>query len=171
MKQTKSKKLLISLLLGLLLFVNIVLPMAMRSINSYAATVKDEQGYVDEERDNEIQPRAFTTLSVSVNGGEGNVWATVRNDFTLFPSTVLVIVELYSSLTYTDNYNKMTLEAINQIDDLDMGNTVSAIASTGGVDKYWLGRVKYNDGSTGGWKYKDTGCCKISASGEFLGYI
>ena len=37
----------------------------------------------------------FTSLSLTINGGEGKVWTTVKNDVTLFPATVQFILELY----------------------------------------------------------------------------
>lgn len=51
----------------------------------------------------------YTSLSLSINGGDGRVWATVRNDITIFPATVMVIVELYSSDEYEENHENMTI--------------------------------------------------------------
>ena len=57
----------------------------------------------EESTESGIEPRLFTSLSISLNGGNGKVWATVKNDFTLFPSTVLVIVQLYTSYNYCES--------------------------------------------------------------------
>lgn len=43
-----------------------------------------------------------TSLSLSINSGNGKVWATVKNDLTVFSSTVIVIVQLYSSDSYAE---------------------------------------------------------------------
>lgn len=85
----------------------------------------------------------YTALSLSINGGNSRVWATVKNDFTLFPATVIVVVELYSSNTYYEDYRQMTLISRNTTPDLDMGDTIRAEASTGGVQKYWQARMRY----------------------------
>ncbi len=43
----------------------------------------------------EIEPRGWITkLSLSINGGDGQVWGTVKNTFTLFPATVRVYAEI-----------------------------------------------------------------------------
>ena len=111
----------------------------------------------------------YTSLSISINGGNGKVWTTVRNDSTIFPATVYVIVELYSSETFTENYQNMKLEATNQIGDLDWRKTITAEASTGGVQKYWLGRTRYQvDGRE--WKEMKTAICLYDANGNFITY-
>lgn len=111
-----------------------------------------------------------TSLSLSINSGDGKVWATVKNDFTLLPSTVVVIVQLYSSDTYAESYTEMELVCMNSIADLDMGKTISTEAETGGVEKFWLARMRYKIDSNV-WQSRQTGACKISGDGEFLGYI
>ena len=117
-------------------------------------------------------PRLFAHLTLSISGGDGrgNIYATVKNEFTLFPSTVVVIVQLYSSDTYAESYEQMTLVSANSTSDLDMGNTITTEASTGGVEKFWLARMRYKI-DNGSWEYRQTAACRISGSGEFLGYV
>lgn len=64
----------------------------------------------------------------------------------------------------------MTLASYNETGDLDMGKTITTEASTGGVEKYWLAKMRYKINNDE-WKSKDTGVCRISGSGEFLGYM
>ena len=122
---------------------------------------------VAEEVNDEKSPRVFTSLSISLNGGDGKVWTTVKNDFTLFPSTVYVVVQLYCSDTYQEDYRNMTLVSSNSITDLDMGKTITAEASTNGKQQYWIGRMRYKIGG-GDWEERIAGPAKYSASGDFI---
>lgn len=120
--------------------------------------------------DETAEPLLFTSLTISLNGGDGKVWATVKNEFTLFPSTVLVIVQLYYSYTYCESYTDMVLISENSSTDLDIGKTVIAEASTDGEQKYWMGRMRYKiDG--GSWKEKTVGVLLYSADGEYIGIL
>ena len=85
----------------------------------------------------------FTTLSLSLFAESGEVSAVVRNDFTLGFSTVRAYVYLYSSEEYTENYEAMTLEAKNDASDLNIFCELRAAASTGGISKYWVARMRY----------------------------
>lgn len=85
----------------------------------------------------------YTSLSLSMDGGSGRVWATAKNDLTIFPSTVRVTVELYCSDVYYASYENMTLAASNSISDLNMGESITVNCSTGGKQKYWQGRMVY----------------------------
>ena len=85
----------------------------------------------------------YTSMGITLDGGNGKVWVTASNHLTILPSTVWVRVELYSSETYQSSYEDMTLVASNSIADLNMGESIIAEASTGGVQKYWCGCVKY----------------------------
>lgn len=111
----------------------------------------------------------YTSLSISINGGNGRIWTTVKNEITIFPATVYVIVELYSSENFTESYQNMKLEATNQIGDLNVGKTIKAEASTNGVQKYWLGRTRYKV-DNGAWKEMNTGICLYDANGNFIRY-
>lgn len=64
----------------------------------------------------------------------------------------------------------MELVARNTIADLNMGETLVAEASTGGVQKYWHGRVRYK-ADNNAWKELSTGTVLFSASGAYLGII
>lgn len=85
----------------------------------------------------------YTSLSFAMDGGNGRIWATAKNEVTIFPSTVKVTVELYCSDVYYASYEKMTLAAQNSIDDLNMGESITVNCSTGGKQKYWQGRMVY----------------------------
>lgn len=112
----------------------------------------------------------YTSLSLSINGGDGKVWATVKNDITIFPSDVKVIVELYASETYYESYTDMELVCMNAIEDLNMGKTITAEASTGGVQKYWHGRMRYKI-DNGAWESGTTGTLLYSADGTYLNIV
>lgn len=136
--------------------------------NVALAETTANQGFVCQTTNSEATPMGiYTYLSLSINGGDGKVWATAKNDVTLFPAKVMVVVELYSSETYSPSYLTMTLEAVRSIDDLNMGKTLTVEASTGGFQKYWQARMCYKiDG--GGWKSEVTGCILCDAEGGYL---
>lgn len=137
---------------------------------SASADTGTDESYVAEEGDEGINPRLFTSLSLAINCGDGKVWATVKNDFTLFPSTVIVIVMLYSSDTYAESFEYMDYVCANVSNDLDMGNTLTVESPTGGEEKFWLARMRYKINNDD-WESKQTTACRISADGEFLGYV
>lgn len=85
----------------------------------------------------------FTTLSLSIDGNDGYVWATATNEITIFPSTVRVIVELYSSLTYQESYLDMEQEGRKYVHDLDMGQSVTLKVPTNGIQRYWKARMLF----------------------------
>lgn len=106
-----------------------------------ANAAQDEISYENVE---EAETRGiYTSLSLSMDGGSGRVWATAKNDLTIFPSTVRVTVELYCSDVYYASYENMTLVASNSISDLNMGESITVNCSTGGKQKYWQGRMVY----------------------------
>ncbi|MCM1440165.1 MAG: hypothetical protein NC131_13330 [Roseburia sp.] len=110
----------------------------------------------------------YTSLSISLNGGNGKVWATVRNDLTILPSNVNVIVQLYYSDTYCEDYKEMTLIAYNSTTDLDMGQSIVAEASTEGQERFWIGRMRFRIDSKG-WQEDTIGPARCSANGDYLG--
>lgn len=145
---------------------------ALLFASEYGITLADGQVRAEEQQtegEEAVSPRLFATLSLTIGGGDGKVYARAKNDFTLFMSTVVVVVELYYSDTYASDYTQMTLAAVNSTADLDMGTTITAEASTGGAEGYWLGRMRYKENNDD-WKIKDTGVIRCSATGEFLGY-
>lgn len=107
-----------------------------------ANAAQDELSYYENIEEAETRG-IYTSLSLSMDGGSGRVWATAKNDVTIFPSTVKVTVELYCSDVYYASYEKMTLAAQNSIDDLNMGESITVNCSTGGKQKYWQGRMVY----------------------------
>ncbi len=159
-----KKKSIVLIALSLLLFVA-VLSLMIGTTTNYAKALDNT---TDETVDPNISTRGiYTALSISINGGNGKVWTTVRNDVTIFPSTVIVIVELYSSETFQESHLNMKLEQKVQIGDLDLHKTITAEASTGGVQKYWQGRTRYKV-DNGAWKEMSTGTCLYSANGDFI---
>ncbi len=85
----------------------------------------------------------YTDLQFVLNGENGTVTASVKNKFTLFPSTVTVNLELYRSYDLQDSVSSMTLIASNNIYDLDQGETLSVTASTEGRQSFWKARARY----------------------------
>ena len=109
----------------------------------------------------------YTSLSLSMGGGDGRIWATAKNDLTIFPATVKVTVELYCSDVYYASYEKMTLAASNSIDDLNMGKSITVNCATGGKQKYWQGRMVYKIDN----KFPETKITQImifDANGNFI---
>lgn len=130
-----------------------------------ANAAQDEISYENVE---EVETRGiFTSLSLSMDGGNGRVVVTAKNDLTIFPSTVRVIVELYCSDVAQKNYADMTLVAQKSIDDLNIGESISAEYLTGGKVKYWQGRMSYRIDNKF-WEEKTTGTMKIDADGNFI---
>ncbi len=85
----------------------------------------------------------YTDLQFALNGENGTVTASVKNKFTLFPSTVTVNLELYRSYDLQDSVSSMTLITSNNIYDLDQGETLSVTASTEGRQSFWKARARY----------------------------
>lgn len=112
----------------------------------------------------------YTSLSLSIDGGGGKVWATVKNDITIFPATIMVVVELYCSDVYEENHEDMKVVSRADSLDLNMGETLVADGSTNGEDKYWQARMRYKVDSDP-WKEKDTGTFHFDGEGELIGII
>lgn len=134
---------------------------------AFAETSTHKEGTSAIKNDNATPMGIYTHLSLSINGGNGKIWATVKNDFTLFPATVTVIVELYSSDTYQEYHTNMTLMGSNKINDLNIGKTLTIECSTDGVQKYWQARMRYKIDS-GGWNSEATSSLLFSADGTCL---
>ena len=77
----------------------------------------------------------LTRLTLTSGGGDGIVWAKVKNNFTLFPSVIVVYLELYSSYEYTEDYTEMTCVKRVMIADLNQGETLETSAPTNGDHK------------------------------------
>lgn len=98
----------------------------------------------------------FVTVNISINGDENTVWTTAKHEFSIFSSTVIVYLYLYCSDTYQESYTNMTLVSSNYSSNLTLGNSITASGSTGGVPKYWLGRMYYKI-DNGNWQESVTG--------------
>lgn len=85
----------------------------------------------------------LTTLVLTIDGNDGYVWAKATNKITIFPSTVRVIVELYSSMTYQESYLDMEQEGRKYVHDLDMGQSVTLKVPTNGIQRYWKARMLF----------------------------
>lgn len=159
---TRTKLVSMTLILILILFSII----CFGSISSaYAETVVVENSEIKVNGDEEAVPYGlFTNLTLSIDGGNGQVWATAKNKFTMFSSSIPVVVEIYSSDTYQESYTNMTLESRNYINNLKMGQTVTATASTNGQQKYWKGRMYFNIDNKG-WDEEVTSTWLCDANG------
>lgn len=136
---SKVKKLFISVLSVLLIGAQSV---AFASCgNETADSGSEKKTSVTEE--NGAPLGIYTDLQFALNGENGTVTASVKNKFTLFPSTVTVNLELYRSYDLQDSVSSMTLIASNNIYDLDQGETLSVTASTEGRQSFWKARASY----------------------------
>ncbi len=155
----KIKKVAISVLLLL----SVVMCLSFNVKSTKAETVKKD--YVVNVNEEIVPQGIYTDLNFSLNGGNGQVWFSVKNKFTLFPSIVMVHVELYRSDTYRESYTEMTLVASNYIYDLDQGNTISAVYQTNGKQSYWKGRAYYKIDSAS-WNEKLSATILFNADGK-----
>ena len=115
----------------------------------------------------EAERGLFTSISLSIGGEDGRIWAQAKNEFTLFPSVIIVYVELYSSNTYQESYTAMELEGREYIADLNIGETLELSVSTGGEQKYWMARMRYKFDDRD-WVEKTTDALLYSAAGVCL---
>ncbi len=163
-KRWLSAMLMASLFAGtVFLYGNTVAASAEEPNDSSSAMITETEG--------DVSTRGiFTSLSLSINGGDGRIWVTVRNDVTIFPSTVNVIVELYCSEEYQESHENMTVADRQATLDLNMGDSIVAESSTGGKQMYWQGRMRYKVDNKA-WETRDTGTLLYSAEGEFLNII
>lgn len=117
----------------------------------------------------EADPRGLiANLSIRMGSEGDRIWGQAKNNFTLFPSTIEVYVELYSSTEYPYSFREMELEAEDYTADLNMGDALRVYASTGGEQKYWLARMRYKFDDRN-WAEELTPIAIYSADGEFLG--
>lgn len=132
-------------LLSVLLSAGTVIGVGALSAKAEASSEQEiEMELINATTGGEVEPYGlFTNLTLSMDGENGEVWAKVKNTFTLFPATVYVYVELYSSFTYQDSYLNMQLMSKNYTKDLDMNNSIEARASTNGEQKYWKARMYF----------------------------
>lgn len=148
------------------LFTGVAFLAGGNGVKASAEEVTDSAGVI--EAGDDVSTRGlFTSLSLSIDGGNGSVWATVKNDITFFPSTVMVIVELYSSIGYQESHENMTLVVRKSTLDLNMGDSIVASSPTYGVQKYWQARMRYKIDDKE-WEAKDTGTYLYNAEGEYV---
>ena len=115
----------------------------------------------------EVDRGLITNLTLGMHGEDGRIWAQVKNEFTLFPSVIIVYVELYSSKTYQESYTAMELEGREYIADLNIGETLELSVPTGGEQKYWMARMRYKFADRD-WVEKMTDALLYSAAGVCL---
>lgn len=100
--------------------------------------------YYEDNESNDIVPLGlFTQITLSIGSSDKCVWAKAHNDFTLGTSIIAVYVELFSSITYQDDYKLMILESRVYIEDLDIGRSLETSVPIGGIQRYWLARMRY----------------------------
>lgn len=106
----------------------------------------------------------ITKLELTIDGGNGQVWAIAHNKISIFASSVPVVVEIYSSDSYQESYKDMTLESREYINHLKSGQSITATASTNGQQKYWKGRMYFNIDNKG-WSEEVTSTWLCDAKG------
>lgn len=161
---TKIKKIVSVLLISVFL-----LALTLFSVNN-KTYVKADTDLPTDETDTESGIELyglFTSLTLSIDGGDGEIWANVHNDITIFPATIYVIVQLYSSDTYQESYQNMKLISANSTKDLNMGETLTTKVSTNGEQKYWKARMYYRMDAKD-WVEKVTKTLLFSADGMYL---
>lgn len=109
----------------------------------------------------------YTNLTLSLDCGEGKVWASVKNTFTLMPSKVRVSVELYASEDYKPSYKEMSLVSENAVTDLNMGGSVTAEATTNGKEMFWQARAYYKVDEKD-WQERTTKIWQIKGNGNIV---
>lgn len=113
--------------------------------------------------------RAFTNISASLTTTSERVVAHAQNNFTLFPTTVHVYIELYSSTLYASSYRGMELTNSNYIIDLDMGESIAVSAPINGQQRFWQARAYYQEGN-GAWKEVLSDIFLIDTNGNVVPY-
>lgn len=117
----------------------------------------------------EAEPRLLTRLSLTLGALNGEVYARVKNEFTLGFAVVQVYAQLYSSYTYQSSYTSMTLESQAYIADLNIYETLRTASPINGEQKYWMARAYYKI-DNGDWKERVTGVYLIDANGNNISY-
>ena len=116
----------------------------------------------------DVEPRGIMTkISLTIGASDGYVWARARNYFTLGNSTVRVVVELYSSTTYTENISDMKCERSESISDLNLNKTLEAKSPVNGQEKYWRARVQFRLDSKD-WQTLQTDTFFVDADGNMI---
>lgn len=111
----------------------------------------------------------FTKMTLGIKGENGVITATAKNSFTMFNSVIWVFIELYSSTNYQESYTNMELMAIDNIRDLNMGNSISVSVSTNGETRYWQARMRYKFDNND-WVAKTTSTFLYDGNGNELNF-
>ncbi len=159
----KSKKLLqINVaLLVMLCIVALILPLAGNK--AQAETLSETQSDQPDTRG------IFTKLTLTLDSaGDGYITASVRNDFTLGYSTIQVVVEIYASNEFCENYQDMVRMARKTTLDLDIYDTLSVTCAVGGQPRYWCALMKYKQDQKD-WETKVTSLVYLDGMGNKLG--
>ena len=132
----------------------------------YADSTNNSSTLIDEQS---VEGRGLlVAVSIELKGnGNGTVSAIAENRFTLGNTVLMVIVELYASETMPMYYTDMELVASNSTGDLNIFDSISTTASTGGRAKYWCARVQYKKDSDA-WTSKETNILYYDASGTVV---
>ncbi len=113
----------------------------------------------------------FTSISIDVvgsndsTGSYGTISGIATNKFTLGYSVIPVKVYLYSSETFVQYVDEMTLRGTAEIADLDINKTLTVSCSTEGKTQYWCAVVEYNQDNRG-WVREESLIKKFDAYGN-----
>ena len=157
---TKTKKLFVALAAALVCFVTLCMCMFTGFASADAQSSDDMQ-------DSDVAPNILLSFSLAINGGDGRVYGSAKNEFTLFPSTVYARVELYRSVERNYSYENMELVSVNSTNDLNMGETLEASFPTDYEQWYWQGRIYYSFDHQA-WKSVVTGCYLADGLGGII---
>lgn len=162
----KIKLTLIGILCALAFMLSVTGFLSLMNGSKYSDSVSVARAAGETEK-NSVSPRIFANISFGIGGGDGKVAATAKNNFNLFPSDVYVIIQLYYSYDYCTDPAQMTLAKTVSTDDLDMGQSITAEASTDGEERFWLAVLRYREDS-GNWNER-TVSARYSADGNYMG--
>lgn len=119
-------------------------------------------------KEEKVEPYGvYTNINLDISGNNGEIFATAKNKFTLGNSTIIVDLFLYSSTTYSEDYNQMKLESYRNTPDLDQGKTLEVRASTNGEQKYWRAVMRYKFDSRD-WVERQTRTVLFNGYGQVL---
>ena len=138
------------------------------NVTNESIACKNEERTINLQNAETAEPRGlFTSLTLKIDSADGKIFAMAKNEFTLFPATVVVRVELYSSLEYKESYADMTFESRVTTPDLNIGKSITTEANIEGVARYWRARMIYKiDGKKE--ETKETLTIHYDANGNML---
>ena len=161
--ETKAK--LMNVFMIVLMLCLVVAGSFLGTVTANAQTVDSEYTVYPPTEDGAAEPYAlFVDVALGLNGGNGEVWSIAQTKSAILATTIQVVLELYSSDTYQDSYKNMTLEKRVNASNLKKGESIKAVVSTNGVQKYWRGRMYYKADSAG-WKFGETQTLLLDANG------